>query len=107
MVRYSYHVLTLLNSVPHALTWMRYSPFADLYPMGVTGKPWCAMSCLGTLRRERPWSLAMPNALNATFDSFVVAILLLLGHIPIFPQLYLHMVAQREKVLTAPAKKAD
>ena len=107
VVRYSYYSLALLDSVPHMLTWMRYSLFIILYPMGVTGELWCAISCLGTVRRERPWSLTMPNTLNTTFDSYVVAILLLLSYIPIFPQLYFHMVAQRKKVLAVPAKKTD
>ncbi len=41
----------------------------------------------------------MPNAWNCTFDAYAVAILLMLSYIPIFPQLYFHMVAQRKKVL--------
>ena len=99
VIRYSYYALGLFNSCPTFLTWLRYTLFIVLYPMGVTGELWCSISCLGRIGRERPLSVAMPNRWNVTFDSYVVMVLILLSYIPIFPQLYLHMFAQRRKVI--------
>ena len=99
IIRYSYYALGLFNATPWILTWLRYTLFIGLYPLGVSGELMCSIACLPSIYREKPLSVALPNAWNFTFNSYVVMILILLSYIPIFPQLYLHMFAQRRKIL--------
>lgn len=53
---------------PRWLTWLRYSAFVPLYPLGVACELWAIWAALPALRRERRWSVQMPNAANFAFD---------------------------------------
>ena len=48
-VRYAFYALTLLNLTPRALTWLRYSTFIALYPLGAGAEAWGAWLSLPTL----------------------------------------------------------
>ena len=48
----------------------------------------------------------MPNSLNMTFNFYYVLIAIMLSYIPLFPQLYFHMIAQRKKVIGGHKKTA-
>ena len=64
------------------LVWARYSVFLPLYPLGVAGELTMVWLALPTIRRARPWSLAMPNAINFGFDYYIVCIMLCLVYVP-------------------------
>ncbi len=51
IIRYSFYFFGLLGSVPSVLTYLRYTLFIALYPMGVTGELWCGITCLDTLKK--------------------------------------------------------
>jgi len=106
VVRYSYYALGLLKAVPHFLTWIRYTFFIVLYPMGVTGELLTLFSSLPEVAEKKHYTLEMPNALNFGISFYWVLIGAALFYIPGFPQLYMYMVNQRKKILgTEQAKK--
>ncbi|XP_017778144.1 PREDICTED: very-long-chain (3R)-3-hydroxyacyl-CoA dehydratase 1 [Nicrophorus vespilloides] len=106
IIRYSNYALNLMNSVPHFLVWLRYSTFIILYPIGVTGELLCLYSAQQEVGDTGLWTISMPNTYNVIFNYryFLIAVMSL--YIPLFPQMYLHMVSQRKKVL-GKAKKMN
>ena len=99
MVRYPYYAFNLVNVNIGVLTWLRYTLFIVLYPMGAAGEMWCYIDALPTLATSKALCMEMPNAYNFTFSPYVVTIIILLGYVPGFPPLYFHMFALRKKVL--------
>jgi len=99
IVRYSYYAFNLVNLNVGIITWLRYTLFIVLYPIGVCGEMWCYISALPTLANSKVLRMEMPNAYNFTFCPFVVTILILLWYIPGFPPMYFHMFGQRKKIL--------
>lgn len=97
--RYSYYAVNLINVNLSILTWMRYTLFIILYPMGVTGELWCWYESIAFWKNSKSMSYEMPNPLNFTFQPYVVTIMIMLYYIPGFPPMYFHMFAQRKKVL--------
>lgn len=99
IIRYSFYGLKQINMCPSIVTYLRYTTFIVLYPIGVTSEILCAWFKLHYIDQERPYSLTMPNRVNMTIDTYWVAIITLLLYIPVFPMLYMHMFSQRKKVL--------
>merc|ERR1739838_447 len=99
VIRYSYYFLNIIDMVPHALTYLRYTLFIGLYPLGVTGELLCSYAALPKIAKTNMFSVPLPNKLNVAFDFYYALIVVMLLYIPIFPQLYLHMFAQRKKIL--------
>ena len=83
LVRYSFYFLSLRNSEPTWLVWMRYSFFIVLYPMGVTGE-WCIIS---TPIFETGLVLNLYN---------VACIFIAIAYLYYFPILYGYMWRQRK-----------
>ncbi|KAH8298225.1 hypothetical protein KR018_011405 [Drosophila ironensis] len=114
IIRYGYYALNIVKIVPHFVVFLRYTTFIVLYPIGVTGELLCFWWAQSYARENSVWSVVMPNKWNATFSYFGFLWIVMLGYIPIFPQLYLHMFAQRRKILggggaaaASPKKKAN
>ena len=99
IVRYSYYATNLINVNIGLLTWLRYTLFIILYPMGVTGEVWCYFESLNYWKSSKAFSYDMPNTLNFTFKPYVLTLLVILFYLPGFPPMYFHMFAQRKKVL--------
>lgn len=99
IIRYGYYALNLINLVPSILIWLRYTTFIALYPIGVTGELLCFYAAQFYARDNHIWSIALPNASNFTFSYYYFLWIIMLMYIPLFPKLYLHMFAQRKKVL--------
>ena len=64
------------------LLWARYSAFLPLYPLGTASELTMVWLALSTLKRERPWSIAMPNAFNFGFDYFWTCMLIVVAYVP-------------------------
>ena len=64
------------------LLWARYSAFLPLYPLGVASELTMVWLALSTLKRERPWSIEMPNAFNFGFDYFWTCMLIVIAYVP-------------------------
>jgi len=99
VIRYSFYAFSLLDRLPYIIQWCRYTFFFILYPIGVTGELVSIYSSLRHVAKSGLYSVSMPNSFNFAFDFHLFLILVMLSYIPIFPQLYFHMVRQRKKVI--------
>jgi len=102
ITRYMFYALNILDKNNSLLTWCRYSFFIVLYPIGVTGELICiykAVAFLKPMKVRAEFSYNLPNMLNISFDLYYFLIISMLAYIPVFPQLYGHMLAQRKKIL--------
>ncbi|MEE6466806.1 hypothetical protein FKM82_007059 [Ascaphus truei] len=79
--------------------WARYNLFIVLYPVGVAGELLTIYAALPYVRRTGMYSLRLPNKYNVSFDYYYFLIIAMCFYIPLFPQLYFHMLRQRRKVL--------
>lgn len=104
IVRYNFYAFNLYGICPYILTWLRYTLFLVLYPMGVGSELALIYFRLGYYRENRPFSLELPNKLNWSFDSYIFVWLMILGYVPGFPQLFGYMLRQRKKVLNPETK---
>ncbi|XP_068705514.1 very-long-chain (3R)-3-hydroxyacyl-CoA dehydratase 2-like [Montipora foliosa] len=105
VIRYSFYAFSLINSLPYFLQWCRYTFFYFLYPIGVTGELVTMYSSLPYMVKSGMYSVRLPNAFNFGFDFHLFTIVLMLSYIPIFPQLYFHMIRQRRKVIGGKTKR--
>ncbi|XP_056439586.1 very-long-chain (3R)-3-hydroxyacyl-CoA dehydratase 1 [Gadus chalcogrammus] len=99
ITRYSYYTFNLLHQVPYFIKWARYNLFIVLYPLGVVGELLTIYAALPIVRRTAMYSLRLPNKYNVSFDYYYFLIIAMLSYIPLFPQLFFHMLRQRRKVL--------
>lgn len=99
IVRYSFYAANILDVNVSIIVWLRYSMFIILYPIGITGELLCMYSSLPKILSSSTFSVAMPNYLNATFSFYYFVIITMFLYIPVFPQLYGHMLKQRKKVI--------
>ncbi|XP_051005816.1 very-long-chain (3R)-3-hydroxyacyl-CoA dehydratase 2 isoform X1 [Acomys russatus] len=109
IIRYSFYTFSLLNHLPYIIKWARYTLFIVLYPMGVTGELLTIYAALPSVRQAGLYSISLPNKYNFSFDYYAFLILVMISYIPLFPQLYFHMIHQRRKILsrTEEHKKFD
>ncbi|KAF7494385.1 Very-long-chain (3R)-3-hydroxyacyl-CoA dehydratase 2 [Sarcoptes scabiei] len=105
--RYIYYALNIYDAVPYLSTWLRYSLFIVLYPLGVSGELLTTYAALAPIRRMKFLSLELPNALNISFYYDIYCILFMLSYVHFFPQLYLYMMHQRKKILSNSQSKRD
>ncbi|XP_032871124.1 very-long-chain (3R)-3-hydroxyacyl-CoA dehydratase 1 [Amblyraja radiata] len=99
ITRYSYYTFNLLNHLPYFIKWARYNLFIILYPIGVVGELLTIYTALPFVKKSGIYSLRLPNKYNVSFDYYICLILIMISYIPLFPQLYFHMLRQRRKVL--------
>ncbi|KAJ1650260.1 hypothetical protein IWQ61_008890 [Dispira simplex] len=86
VVRYSYYALNLLGMQSDLLTWARYTFFFVLYPLGAGSE---ATLLYKTLPTVKLYSVLL----------YITFWFLLTLYLPLFPQMYFHMIGQRKKVL--------
>ncbi|KAK7870180.1 hypothetical protein R5R35_012735 [Gryllus longicercus] len=99
IIRYMFYALNIVGFVPYLLVWLRYTTFIALYPIGVTGELLCLYAAQSYVAANQMWSVGMPNFLNFTFSYHYFMLIIMGLYVPLFPQMYLHMFAQRRKVL--------
>ncbi|KAI5621248.1 very-long-chain (3R)-3-hydroxyacyl-CoA dehydratase 2, partial [Silurus asotus] len=99
IIRYSFYTFSLLNHLPYLIKWARYTFFIVLYPMGVAGELLTIYAALPYVQKTGLYSVTLPNKYNFSFDYYTFLILTMVSYIPLFPQLYFHMLRQRKKVL--------
>ncbi|XP_061648800.1 very-long-chain (3R)-3-hydroxyacyl-CoA dehydratase 2 [Phyllopteryx taeniolatus] len=99
IIRYSFYTFSLLNHLPYLIKWARYTLFIVLYPMGVSGELLTIYAALPHVQKMGLYSVTLPNKYNFSFDYHTFLILVMISYIPLFPQLYFHMIRQRKKVL--------
>ena len=99
VIRYSYYAANLLGTPIDILTWLRYTLFIVLYPIGAGSELLCMYIALPAIQSNEDRSISMPNSWNVTFNFYYVTIVLMVFYLPGFPQMYCHMLTQRKKVL--------
>ncbi|KAK2158236.1 hypothetical protein LSH36_174g04055 [Paralvinella palmiformis] len=105
IIRYSYYIFAQVKSIPYVLQWCRYTFFIVLYPIGVSGELLSTYFALPYIKKTALYSVAMPNPANMSFSYYHICVMVMLLYIPIFPQLYMHMFAQRRKIIGGVQKK--
>ncbi|XP_044280821.1 very-long-chain (3R)-3-hydroxyacyl-CoA dehydratase 1 isoform X2 [Varanus komodoensis] len=76
-----------------------YNFFIILYPVGVVGELLTIYAALPYVKRSGMFSVRLPNKYNVSFDYYYFLLIVMASYIPLFPQLYFHMLRQRRKVL--------
>jgi very-long-chain (3R)-3-hydroxyacyl-CoA dehydratase len=101
LIRYAFYVAQLVSgSGPYWLTWLRYSAFIVLYPIGILGEMGSFYKALPHIEANKTASVLMPNRVNQSFDyASFVKVALVAGYPPGFYALYSYMLKQRAKVL--------
>ena len=56
-------------------------------------------SSLPVVEASGQWSFSLPNAFNISFDFYSFLVFTMFLYIPLFPQLYGHMIKQRRKII--------
>ncbi|XP_063269215.1 very-long-chain (3R)-3-hydroxyacyl-CoA dehydratase 1 isoform X2 [Prinia subflava] len=99
ITRYSFYTFNLLNHLPYFIKWARYNFFIILYPAGVAGELLTIYAALPYVKKTGMFSLRLPNKYNVSFDYYYFLIIVMCSYVPLFPQLYFHMLRQRRRVL--------
>ncbi|XP_036201734.1 very-long-chain (3R)-3-hydroxyacyl-CoA dehydratase 1 [Myotis myotis] len=99
ITRYSFYTFSLLNHLPYFIKWARYNFFIILYPVGVAGELLTIYAALPYVKKTGMFSIRLPNKYNISFDYYYFLLITMASYIPLFPQLYFHMLRQRRKVL--------
>ncbi|XP_033021686.1 very-long-chain (3R)-3-hydroxyacyl-CoA dehydratase 1 isoform X5 [Lacerta agilis] len=99
ITRYSFYTFNMLNHLPYFIKWARYNFFIILYPVGVIGELLTIYAALPYVKRSGMFSVRLPNKYNVSFDYYYFLLVVMASYVPLFPQLYFHMLRQRRKVL--------
>uniref|UniRef100_A0A452U939 Very-long-chain (3R)-3-hydroxyacyl-CoA dehydratase n=1 Tax=Ursus maritimus TaxID=29073 RepID=A0A452U939_URSMA len=99
ITRYSFYTFSLLDHLPYFIKWARYNFFIILYPVGVVGELLTIYAALPYVKKTGMFSIRLPNKYNVSFDYYYFLLITMASYIPLFPQLYFHMLRQRRKVL--------
>uniref|UniRef100_A0A2K5TS12 Very-long-chain (3R)-3-hydroxyacyl-CoA dehydratase n=2 Tax=Macaca fascicularis TaxID=9541 RepID=A0A2K5TS12_MACFA len=99
ITRYSFYTFSLLDHLPYFIKWARYNFFIILYPVGVAGELLTIYAALPYVKKTGMFSIRLPNKYNISFDYYYFLLITMASYIPLFPQLYFHMLRQRRKVL--------
>jgi len=104
MIRYSMYAIQLVGSPPYLLTWLRYTFFIIAYPVGVSGELLCSYAGFWEAKDSETLSISLPNQMNVTFYYPAVIAVIMAMYVPLFPPMYMHMFAQRKKILSKETK---
>jgi len=118
IIRYSYYAFKQVSPKtdiggdgrdlsPYFLTYLRYTLFIVLYPLGVTGEIMSIIRALPIVKDSDLYSWGLPNSWNISFNYYYILLTILPLYIVIFPQLYSHMFRQRSKILYHVAREDD
>ncbi|GJD08846.1 Very-long-chain (3R)-3-hydroxyacyl-CoA dehydratase 2 [Galdieria sulphuraria] len=103
--RYLHYALSLTGGRTTVATWLRYSVFLILYPLGAGSEMLLLYKAMPYIRDRGIWSLKLPNKLNFAFDFYKVCWVLLFLYLPGLPFMYVHMLRQRKKYLSNQHKR--
>ncbi|EFA79306.1 hypothetical protein PPL_07724 [Heterostelium album PN500] len=99
VIRYLFYALSLIDSVPYVLGWLRYTLFIVLYPSGVTGETGTIIYSLPYVEEKQLFYMTMPNSINFSFNTKYVLIGSLIFYVVGLPWLYTYMLGQRKRFI--------
>ncbi|UYV60274.1 PTPLAD1 [Cordylochernes scorpioides] len=107
IVRYPYYMLKTYNYAVDCLTWLRYTLWIVLYPLGFLCEGVIILRNIPYFEETGRFSLSLPNALNFSFYfPTILRVYLLLGYFPALYFVMTYMRRQRQHIL-APRHKVD
>eukprot|EP00892_Ulva_mutabilis_P007699 jgi/Ulvmu1/5300/UM022_0094.1 len=102
--RYPWYTLTQLGNCPFAITWLRYSGFVVMYPLGLVAELWCMWMIIPIVATTRRLSLDMPNPANMAYDYAMFLRVVLVVQPLVWLQLYSSLWRQRNTKLSKGVK---
>ncbi|PHT68776.1 hypothetical protein T459_28263 [Capsicum annuum] len=94
VIRYSHYALSCIGSPPYLITYLRYTAFILLYPVGVgPGEIWLMYQALPFIKRGNLYA----NSLPFSYYNFIKVLLVL--YPLLWLKLYLHLFKQRRSKL--------
>jgi len=107
-VRAAFYTLSLFNTVPYSLKYLRYSLFLILYPTGISGEVMAILQALPYFQAHiSSFSYRLPNVLNFSFYYDIYWYCILAAYVPGSYILYSYMLAARKKALFSEEKDKD
>lgn len=103
VIRYPWYATTTADFCPKWLTWLRYTMFIPLYPIGVWGEMMACYLALPYLEERKLHSIYLPNVWNFSFNYAIFTKILLCLYLFLWWQLFSMMLRQRRKKLQIPA----
>lgn len=99
VIRYPWYAASTLSACPRWLTWLRYTAFLPLYPVGAVSEMTLMYAALPSIGDRKLYTISMPNPYNFAFDyKLFVQVLLAVYLVPFF-FLYFTMLKQRKRKL--------
>jgi very-long-chain (3R)-3-hydroxyacyl-CoA dehydratase len=80
--RYIYYALNLMKLNLYVVTWLRYTLFIGLYPLGVSGELLILYQLFQLARRTGVFDYPLPNKLNVSFYGDIAIVLIVLSYVP-------------------------
>ena len=68
VIRYPWYAAGTAGTCPYWLTWLRYTAFIPLYPVGVVGEMAAVYLALPYIGQRKLHFIMMPNTWNMAFD---------------------------------------
>ncbi|XP_066367522.1 uncharacterized protein [Miscanthus floridulus] len=103
VIRYSHYALTTLKVCPGWLTYLRYTAFIPLYPIGVgPGEMWTMYQALPFVKKRNLYS-GFFKKFSMSYHSFLVGVLVVYPFL--WLKLYLHVFKQRKSKLGKGSRK--
>lgn len=79
--RYIYYALNIYGLNVYLITWLRYTLFIVLYPMGVSGEMLCMGGAIPIIASRKMWSIELPNIMNISFYYHYIVVIIMLSYI--------------------------
>lgn len=96
VIRYPWYASSLLGVCPYWLTWLRYSAFILLYPIGLLGEMCAMWLALPEIQAKGLRTVSMPNQFNFGFDYSLFLKVLLAFYPFLWLRLYSFLLRQRQ-----------
>lgn len=106
LIRYPYYIGSLMNKEISLLTWLRYTVWIVLYPLGFLCEGTVLLRSVPFFEETKQFTVQLPNPWNFTFD--MVAFMKIYMGFVLLPGIYLvmkHMTKLRAKKLQKPRIK--
>ncbi|KAK9821505.1 hypothetical protein WJX74_004530 [Apatococcus lobatus] len=105
VIRYSFFSVKEWRTPYYWLTWLRFTGFLILYPVGVASEMAMVRLAYPAINDQRIFCFDMPNRVNFGLDYPFCCIVLTCLYLPGFPFLFSHMLRQRAKILGPSSQK--
>ncbi|KAM4893571.1 very-long-chain (3R)-3-hydroxyacyl-CoA dehydratase 3 [Sylvia borin] len=105
LFRYPYYMLSCIGIEWKPLTWLRYTVWIPLYPLGGLAEAVCIVQSIPIFSETGKFSLGLPNPLNVTIQfPFVLQIYLIALFLGVFVN-FRHLYKQRKQHLGPKKRK--